>query len=343
MNSLLPNSQSSKISVRPACLACGESRIADRFTVREMMFGTREEFAYQECARCGSLQIVVIPDDLPRHYPQHYFAFRRNSNPFSRMVRRVVDASRVRHELGSPNLTGALAAKFSKPLDYISWVQTAQLDQSARILDVGCGEGKLLKRMWMGGFTDCTGIDPFLSENRQLENGLSLRKCEVGDLAATSPQPFDLIMFHHSLEHLPDPNNAISAAARLMSERGTLLIRLPVADCVARQYFKTDWVEWDAPRHLFIPSSTGMELLAARFGLCAKEVRSVSTAGQFAGSELYRRGIPGNADRGEKQIFKKAELDEYRAWTDQVNRQGSGDQREFYFTKVAKRAERHAA
>ncbi|MFN0197350.1 MAG: class I SAM-dependent methyltransferase [Planctomycetaceae bacterium] len=343
MSSSLASSPTSKIPARPACLACGDSRIADRHSVREMMFGTREEFTYQECAHCGSLQIVTFPDDLPRHYPQHYFAFRKNSNPFSRAVRRLVDASRVRHELVSPNLTGALAAKFSKPLDYVAWIKSAKLDQSARILDVGCGEGKLLKRMWLGGFTDCTGIDPFLSEDRQLETGLSLKKCEVHELAATSSQPFDLIMFHHSLEHLPDPNEAIAAASRLLTERGSLLIRLPVADCVARQYFKTDWVEWDAPRHLFIPSSTGMELLAARFDLCVKEVRSVSTVGQFAGSELYRRGISGNDDSRKKQIFTRAELDAYRVWTDQVNRQGSGDQREFYFTKVAIRAERRAA
>ena len=28
-----------------------------------MMFGTRGEFVYDECADCGSLQIASIPDD----------------------------------------------------------------------------------------------------------------------------------------------------------------------------------------------------------------------------------------------------------------------------------------
>ena len=331
------------IPERPACLACGELRIAATYAVKEMMFGTREEFPYQECARCGSLQIVDVPNDLARHYPQHYFAFRRRENIVQRFVRRLIDSQRVRHELGSRNLIGGIASMFSKPLEYVSWTQTAGLDTSARVLDVGCGEGKLLKRMRLGGFSDCTGIDPFLADDRQLETGLSLKKCDVRTFAATEPTSFDLIMFHHSLEHLPDPNETMGAAVRLMSPGGTLLVRLPVADCLARRYFDTNWVEWDAPRHLFIPSSTGMDLLAKRWGLQTRLSRSVATAGQFTGSELYRRGISGNADRKERQIFSRRELEDYRRWTDDANRQGTGDQREFFFTRETSAAVRKAA
>ncbi|MEX1228597.1 MAG: class I SAM-dependent methyltransferase [Planctomycetaceae bacterium] len=339
----LLNGSMEQTPARPACLACGETRIAKTYSVSEMMFGTREEFAYQECARCGSLQIVDVPGDLAQHYPQHYFAFRRGENAMRRFVRKAVDVRRVRHELGSPNLIGGIVSSFSKSLDYVSWVRTAGLDASARVLDVGCGEGKLLKRMWLGGFTDCTGIDPFLAEDRRLESGLLLKKSDVRSFAASEPSPFDLIMFHHSLEHLPDPNETVAAAVRLMSPGGTLLIRVPVADCVARRYFDTHWVEWDAPRHLFIPSSTGMELLAKRWGLQTKLMRSVSTPGQFAGSELYRRGISGNVERKQKQIFSRRELEDYRRWTEAANRKGTGDQREFYFTQATAAAERKAA
>src|SRR6476661_7449138 len=39
-----------------------------------MMFGTRDEFEYLECAECGTVQIAEIPD-LTAYYPQGYYSF----------------------------------------------------------------------------------------------------------------------------------------------------------------------------------------------------------------------------------------------------------------------------
>src|SRR4051812_28975449 len=57
------------------CSICENSANVRIHRAREMMFGTREEFDYLECARCGTVQIVEVPSDLGRHYPPDYFAF----------------------------------------------------------------------------------------------------------------------------------------------------------------------------------------------------------------------------------------------------------------------------
>jgi len=39
------------------CAICGENSGIEH-TLREMMFGTRDEFAYWECSACGCIQIA---------------------------------------------------------------------------------------------------------------------------------------------------------------------------------------------------------------------------------------------------------------------------------------------
>ena len=63
----------------PACKICGNSVGNTLYTVREMMFGTREEFEYLECAQCGCVQLWNVPADLSPYYPPDYYSFEAGS------------------------------------------------------------------------------------------------------------------------------------------------------------------------------------------------------------------------------------------------------------------------
>src|ERR1700735_4276356 len=65
-------SASSSMSVCPACDHQANFRA---FVVREMQFGTLEEFDYRECSDCGTMHIAAVPADLSRHYPGKYYSF----------------------------------------------------------------------------------------------------------------------------------------------------------------------------------------------------------------------------------------------------------------------------
>src|SRR5690606_17617266 len=79
-------------------------------------------------------------------------------------------------------------------------------------------------------------------------------------------EQFDLIMFHHSLEHMAEPRQVFTEVARLLRPGGTVLIRVPVAGAYAWRQYGANWVQLDAPRHLFIPSAGGMKLLGEAVG-----------------------------------------------------------------------------
>src|SRR5687768_11904787 len=57
------------------CRICGNAAGNRDFRVREMMFSTREEFGYFQCASCGCLQIASIPSDMSPHYPAGYYSY----------------------------------------------------------------------------------------------------------------------------------------------------------------------------------------------------------------------------------------------------------------------------
>ncbi len=161
------------------------------------------------------------------------------------------------------------------------------MQRHSAILDVGCGSGDLLVELRDAGFSNLTGADPFIASDH-IRAGVPLWKREIGDVEGR----FALVMMHHTFEHVTDPASTLAAAARLLVPGGRVLIRLPVADSDAWREYGTDWVQLDAPRHIFLHTARSLGRLARDAGLHVVSRTHDSTAFQFWGSEQYRRGIP---------------------------------------------------
>ena len=213
------------------CKICRNAQNNVSHTVREMEFGIGEEFTYFQCPACGCLQLDTVPDDMGRYYPDNYFAFDAAGRLGAGALRRFIDPRRVTAHLEGRGVLGRMASWISKPLDYLEWIDHAEIgDTSARILDVGCGSGRLLLRMRLGGFSRLLGIDPFINEEIRYPNGVTVKKQTIGQLAEAGPDRFDLIMFHHAFEHMAEPDAVLDAARRLLAPGGCLLIAIPVVD-----------------------------------------------------------------------------------------------------------------
>jgi SAM-dependent methyltransferase len=316
------------------CRICGLEGNHPSYRIREMMFGTREEFVYFQCPDCSCLQIADIPDDLGRYYPEQYYSY----SSFERLA-----GSRWRHlryatpgqnqQSGIGGWIGRISSRFSRPPKHQAWVRHAGIGPEAKILDVGCGNGKTLLKMHLGGFRHCTGVDPFIQETLHYPNGVTIHKQGLPEFRQTSRETFDLIMFHHSLEHMEDPQGMIRAAKGLLADGGKILVRVPVADSFAWDHYREHWIQIDAPRHLYLLTRKSMEILAGQAGLRVERVDYDSTKGQFIGSELYQRNIPGNAPEREKRIFSRTQQRDFKRRAGELNVQQRGDQAAFYFCK----------
>jgi len=321
------NSRHAAVSERPrVCRICGGDQMGEPFSAREMLHGTRETFDYAECGECGCVQILDIPADLSRFYPEDYFSFRAHRDLDRHWVRRFIDPRRVRAAFGAGDILGDLAERVSRPFEYVSWVRRAGLSFDARVLDVGCGSGKTLLNMALGGFPKPQGVDPFIDETLRYEIGVTVHKTTLDEFAIGRDGAFDFIMFHHSLEHLTDPLTALKIAEGLLSPRGRMLIAVPVAGSWAWEHYGADWCNLDAPRHIHLLTAKSMARLAAGAGLRVIDARSNGAPSQFSGSERYRRDIPANDRRKDRDLFSRVQLKDWKARAEALNREGRGDQ-----------------
>lgn len=312
-----------------ACLICENADDNRRHQAREMMFGFRDPFTYLECGRCGCLQLLDPPSDLAKYYPPHYYSFQKHG-PLKTKLRQQWAA----HTLRGGHPLGWLVRQLHGDHDSMQAVRRARLDPAARILDVGCGQGHLLQDLQHLGFKSLAGADPFIAEEVRLPGGLVIHKRALADLAGV----FDVIMLHHSFEHMDQPAEVMCQLSRLLAPEGLVMIRIPVAGSFAWRHYGVNWVNLDAPRHFFLHTPRSIELLAARAGLRVTETFFEGNEGQFTGSEDYVRDLPLCRPRSRGMALREAltgwrRRGELRARAEELNRKGEGDWAGFHLRR----------
>lgn len=316
------------------CRVCGGPNSDQIYRVREMMFGTRDEFDYFVCSACGCLQIAAIPPDLAKYYSNGYYSFNEEPGQAG-FLRRFLKHQRSRYGIGKKNILGMLAArKYGLPVVY-EWARKARISFTSRILDVGCGKGFFLLKLKEEGFTDLAGIDPYLDPDITCGETVKIYKKEIAEVDGE----FEFVMLNHSFEHMAEPLSVLKEVYRVLKRDCCALIRVPVVPSYAWRTYGVNWVQLDAPRHLFLHSVQSMKLLTERAGFEMMEVVYDSSDLQFWGSELYSRNISMSEyhksvdENPRNSIFSANDLDRFKKKASELNALGDGDQACFYLRK----------
>ena len=188
-----------------------------------MMFGTREEFDYFECSSCGTLQICEVPDLAP-YYPSDYLSLGDvgEVDLSQTLLRRTAARFAGSYLLNGYGILGKMVLSL-KPWvghHYPQYLREipGHLSFDSRILDFGCGTGRLLQTLHCFGFRNLHGADAFIGSDVRYQTGVEIKKGTLNELEPA----YDLVMLHHSFEHLPEPKTALADIRRLLSERRIL-------------------------------------------------------------------------------------------------------------------------
>lgn len=301
-----------------ACFACGDFGPKKEYIVKENMFGLLHEFIYVECMTCCSLQIKEVPENLSFYYSSEYYTSR--GLVLSSSVKNIF--KKLRWQFHMRNLL------IYDNTEYLHWLKPLNLELDSKIADIGCGNGQLLYEMHCSGFNDLYGFDPFLHKEISLD-GLKISQCNVEDIKGQ----FDVVMLHHSFEHMADPEATMKKLTSLIRPNGKLLIRVPVTDAEVWKTEGVNWFQLDAPRHLFIPSGKAMKIMGDSNGLILTQVIFDSNEKQFVITDMYKKGFSLKSNEPDKFVDKKSrKLLIQKA--KQLNKDQKGDQACFYFTKA---------
>ncbi len=215
-----------------------------------------DSFLAVRCVHCDVVYLDRRPvaDELDRIYPDHYhaFAFTEDRFGFVYSVRRRLEARR-------------LLATFS------------DLAPTARIVDVGCGDGfhlDLLAQYGLPGW-QLEGID---LDDRAIaaarRHGLTVHKGRVEALELPEAS-YSAALLIQTIEHVDDPATVLRAIHRILEPGGRVLL---VTDNTASLDFalakRRHWGGYHFPRHWYLFNPASIERLARLTGF---EVASIGT------------------------------------------------------------------
>jgi len=208
------------------------------------------------------------------------------------------------------------------------------INKDTSILDIGCGTGKSVYSLRELGFKNLLGADPYIDSDIKYNNGVRIQKKTVREVDGK----WDVVMLHHTFEHIENPLETLQLIAKLLTSNGHCIIRIPIVPSYAWEHYGVNWVQLDAPRHLFLHSVKSMNILTDQCGLKIQNVVYDSTAFQFWGSEQYVRDIPLKDKRSysvnaDTSIFTKKEILNFTKRARELNLTSRGDQAIFYISK----------
>jgi SAM-dependent methyltransferase len=315
------------------CKICQNSKNNKVYFGREMMFGFRDVFPYFECSVCGCLQLQEHPIDLSKYYPPYYYSYARIVLTPDISIKRSLWRTWINYALTGRGVAGLLMNTIKPAPMLYRLLKKHGINVNARVLDVGCGSGQFLITMYRAGFRHLLGIDPFLPDDIFYSDELHLHKKELHDVKGE----FDLITLNHTFEHMEEPLSVLCSLHSLLSNRGLVIIRIPVLG-FAWRYYGVNWVQMDPPRHFYLHTARSFEMIAQKAGFQLADTIYDSNEFQFCGSEQYARNIPlldaaTSWSTPTASVTAKKDIKRFTMKADELNRRMDGDQASFYLIK----------
>ena len=222
------------------CGICGSTTAVAFTTTDRNRRLSSERFTYRRCATCRTLMLAPVPSDLDRYYPPEYYRL-----PASR---------------------GELLAA-AEPEGYKLRIVRGYVP-GGRLIEIGPAVGAFAVLAQEAGYeTSAIEMDAECCRFLRTVVGITAHETAQPAGALAAHGPFDVIAMWQVIEHLRNPIEVLSAAARALRPGGVLALAAPNPDAFQFRIFRARWTHVDAPRHLFLIPHAALVRSAQGLGL----------------------------------------------------------------------------
>ncbi len=224
-----------------ACPICGSARTKlYRDNVRDLEYFVEppRPLLVHRCEECASEFLAPRPQesDLPPFYPSDYHAYNENHSGVARLL--VQYRARARARLYGGLIPGG----------------------RGRIFDVGTGDCRHFDELRRYLDLECAGVEiqpDVAAKGRARGYDVIEGTLEGADLSGHLGR-YDVVSMNHVLEHVVQPHTMLERAFDLLRPGGHLIGQLPTVSSWEHSLFGPSWGGYHYPRHLQIPSRTGL-------------------------------------------------------------------------------------
>jgi putative peptidoglycan lipid II flippase len=165
------------------------------------------------CCQCGLVMTNPVPnEEAMREFYEHHYRryYRRTETPTIRYI----------EEFG-------LADRAKYTATYLQ--ERNLLFKGARILDVGCSEGSILKDIKRREpSVEVVGVEPSVASAKFARDYLGSKVySSLAELEADRESAFHLIIVNHVLEHVENPIHLLTQLKHLMAHDGSIYVDVP--------------------------------------------------------------------------------------------------------------------
>jgi 2-polyprenyl-3-methyl-5-hydroxy-6-metoxy-1,4-benzoquinol methylase len=301
----LPNAQI-RTYPAPRCFLCSAKGDILYRGLKDQLFGAPGQWNMRRCPDmdCGVLWLdpMPLPEDIGLAYQAYYThaETKRHRNPYLQRMVDLVRSGYLARQYGYPSNENKMVEGLLGLLIRLHPTRRTSLDfdvmylphkPSGRLLEIGCGGGKLLEFLQSLGWT-AQGID---SDPNAVSNARNKGlKVLLGTLQSQCypDNSFDAIVMSHVIEHIPDPEELLRDCYRILCDHGQLTVTTPNAKSLGHRVFKSAWRGLEPPRHLRVFTSSALNLLAEKAGFRRRKVLVTTRGAQdiYLASRIIKRG-----------------------------------------------------
>lgn len=244
-----------------ACLFCGDAETRLVARGRDYEYASSPDyFDLVQCIGCELMFIRPRPaaEAMSAIYPSTYYAYNEEEEerPLVKFFRDRIEGIKVRR-----------------------YRELAPQD-GARLVDIGCGDGRLLEVIRRLGppSWQLSGIEIGEGAARKAEaKGFEVRAGDIESMDLTQwAQRFDLALMHHVIEHVRDPRDVLRKLSGLLRAGGVLSIETPeIEGWDFRLFRKRYWGGYHIPRHFYLFNASTLTRLLREQGFEVLSVRSI--------------------------------------------------------------------